>query len=294
MFFALLALLTQDLDTLAARLAAEDVETRVVAEKEILGLPGHLLPAALEALGRRPEPEARALEDRIRVNASWIRILPGTIREVRARVDAIAGPPTEEGAAASTLALLSLKGRPPGQAAALLVPLLGAPEERTRIFAMRALRAHPPAGPAPLLPFLQDVRTSGLAAEVLVVMGARSAVPMAVDLFVEEGGGMLGAARILEAFGAGDQAERVAKAVREKAGLLVWGIRILRATGPSAEPQLLALAPEVSQPRRFEIAEALAEIGSERSLPFLREISADLPDDERARLLRRFPRNSPR
>jgi hypothetical protein len=113
-------------------------------------------------------------------------------------------------------------------------------------------------------------------------------VPKAVGLFVEEGGGMLGAARILEAFGAGQEPERILKAVRERAGLLVWGIRILRATGPAAEPQLLALAPEVSHPRRREIAEALAEIGSERSLPLLREIAAELPDEERARLFRRF------
>jgi HEAT repeat protein len=288
MLLGVLALLLQDLDALAAGLAAEDVETRVQAEKAVLELPGRLLSPMLEALGRRPEPEARALEDRIRVSASWRRIMPGSIRQVRARVDAIAGPPNEDRASASTLAFLCLKKLPPGDAAALLMPLLAEPAEPTRIFAMHALRVHPPADPAPLLAFLKDVRTSGLAAEVLVAMGARSAVPLAVDLFVEEGAGMLGAARVLEAFGAGPHAGRVAKAVGERAGLLVWGIRILRATGPEAEPLLLALAPEVSDPRRREIAEALAEIGTARSLPFLREIAAGLPAEERDALLRRF------
>ena len=288
MALVLSALLLQDLDALAARLAAEDVEDRGRAEKAVLELPGRLLPPMLEALGRRPEPEARALEDRIRVSPSWMRILPGSIRELRARVDAIAGPPNEARASACALALLGLKTLPPGDAAALLLPLLADPADPVRVFAMHALRRHPPADPAPLLAFLKDVRTSGLAAEVLVEMGARSAVPLAVDLFVEEGAGMLGAARILEAFGAGAHAERIAKAVRERAGLIVWGIRILRATGPSAEAPLLALAPEVSHPRRLEIAEALAEIGGPRSLPFLREVAAGLPDAERARLLRRF------
>ena len=288
MFLLCLALLPQDLDTLAARLAAEDVELRVEAEKAILDLPGRLLGPALAALGRRAEPEARALEDRIRVHPSWIRILPGSLRDVRARVDAIGGPQTEERRKACIVTNKALLELPPGEAAALLVPLLAEPADRARIFVMMALRRHPPADPAPLLAFMKDVRTSGLAAEVLVAMGARSAVPLAVDLFVEEGGGMLGAARILEAFGAPGQSERIARAIREKAGLLVWGIRILRATGPEAEATLLALAPDVSYPRRREIADALAEIGGERSLPLLREIAADLPEDERARLLRRF------
>jgi HEAT repeat protein len=283
-----LAVLIQDLDALAARLAAEDVEVRGDAEKAILDLPGRLLPATLEALGRRAEPEARALEDRIRAHPSWIRILPGSLRDVRARVDAIGGPQTEERSKACVVAHPALAELPPGEAAALLVPLLAEPADPARIFAMMALRRHPPPDPAPLMPFLDDVRTSGLAAEVLIVMGARTAVPRAVDLFVAEGGGMLGAARILEAFGAGGQAERIARAVREKAGLLVWGIRILRATGADAEPQLIALAPDVSYPRRREIAEALAEVGGPRSLPLLREISADLPAEERDALLRRF------
>lgn len=287
MLFALL-LAAQDLDDLAGRLSAEDVELRARAEKEILGLPGRELAPLLAALARRPEAEARALEERIRVHPSWAEILPGTLKEIRATSDVVgrAGHPEREKAIGRVLELLGR--RPAAEAARLLLPMLGEPAEGTRLFALTALRRFPPADPAPLLDYLHDVRTSGLAAEILVVMGARSVVPLAVGLFVEEGGGMLGAARILEAFGAGQEAERILKAMRERAGLLVWGIRILRATGPAAEPHLIALAPEVSHPRRREIAEALAEIGSERSLPLLREISADLPEEERARLFRRF------
>ncbi len=290
MIAALLAFALQDLDALAGRLAAEDVETRVDAERAILDLPGHRLPAALEALARRPEPEARALEERIRVHRSWIPIFPGTIRELRDLADAMGRPGTPERARSVLRALEALERLPAGEAARLLVPLLGESAEAARHFALSALRRFPPADPASLLDPLRDIRTSGLAAEVLVAMGARSAVPLAVDLFVEEGGGTLGAARILEAFGAGEGAPRIARALREKAGLLVWGIRILRA-GPDAEPLLIALAPDVSHPRRREIAEALAEIGGERSLPLLREIAADLPPDERDALLRRFERN---
>lgn len=281
----LLALLVQDLDALAARLAAEDVEARARAEREILDLPAARLPDVMAALGRRPEPEARALEDRIRMHPAWTRLLAGSLREVRAGAAALEGPRSDAHAAAATAAVRAL---PREEAAGLLLSLLAEPAEPVRVFAMRGLRIHPPADPAPLLPFLRDVRSSGLAAEVLVAMGARGTVPLAVDLFVEEGGGMLGAARILEAFGAGAQADRIARAMREKAGLLVWGIRILRATGPAAEPHLLALAPEVSHPRRREIAEALAEIGTARSLPFLRETAAELPAEERDALLRRF------
>lgn len=290
----LLALLAQDLDALAERLGAEDVELRGQAEKAVLELPGRLLGPVLEALARRPEPEARALEARVRVNPAWAVLLPGTLRELRELWDVVCRPGDPGRERAVTRALDALARRPPAEAAALLLPLLGEPAEGARHFALSALRRFPPADPAPLLGFLRDVRTSGLAAEVLVAMGARSAVPLAVELFVEEGGGLLGAARILEAFGAGERAGRIAKAMSEKAGLLVWGIRILRATGPSAEPHLIALAPEVSYPRRREIAEALADIGSERCLPVLREIAAELPEEERDALLRRFRRNPPR
>lgn len=286
----LLALLVgvQDLDALAARLSAEDVELRARAEKEILDLPGRELAPLLAALGRRPEPEARAIEERIRVHASWTEILPGTLREIRALSDVVGKPGHPEREKAVGRVLEALGRRRPEEAAKLLLPLLSERAEGARYFALAGLRRFPPEDPAPLLHYLRDGRTSGLAAEILIAMGARSAVPLAVDLFVEEGGGLLGAARVLEAFGAGEGPERIAKAVRERAGLLVWGIRILRATGPSAEPQLIALAPEVSHPRRREIAEALAEIGSERSLPLLREIAAELPEEERDRLLRRF------
>ncbi|HEX7900325.1 MAG TPA: hypothetical protein VF950_21335 [Planctomycetota bacterium] len=286
--FLLCLLPLQDLDALAERLSAEDVEIRVRAEKAVLELPGRLLPPVLEALRRRPEPEARFLEERIRVHATWVAILPGTVRELREFSDLIGGPGQPAREAAIARVLEALARLPAGEAGKLLLPLLADPAEGARHFALAALRRHPPADPAPLIGYLDDARTSGLAAEVLVAMGARVAVPRAVELFVAEGGGLLGAARVLEAFGAGDQSERIAKAIREKAGLLVWGIRILRATGPAAEAPLIALAPEVSYPRRLEIAEALAEFGSERSLPLLREISADLPADERARLLRRF------
>lgn len=285
MIAALLALALQDLEALAASLAAEDVEARVEAERAVLDLPGRLLPKVLEALGRRPEPEARALEDRIRVSPAWIGILPGSIREVRALADAVGQPGRPERNLAVARIDGALAALPAGEAPALLLELLEDPSEGARLFALGALRLFPPADPVPLLRHLRDVRSSGLAAEVLVSMRAESAVPLAVDLFVEEGGGMLGAARILEAFGAGSQADRIARAMREKAGLLVWGIRILRATGPAAEPPLLALAPEVSYPRRREIAEALSVIGGARSAPLVRDVAAELAPDEELDLL---------
>src|SRR5688572_15934692 len=125
--FLLLALALQDLDALAARLAAEDVEVRVRAEKDALDLPGRLLGPMLEALGRRPEPEARALEDRIRVHASWIAILPGTVRELREFSDLIgrSGHPAREAAVARVFA--ALDRLPAGEAGTLLLPLLADP-----------------------------------------------------------------------------------------------------------------------------------------------------------------------
>lgn len=288
---ALALLLGQDLDALAGRLAAEDVELRARAETEVLELPGRLLEPMLAALGRRPEPEARALEERIRVGAPWVRILPGTLRELRELSDTLS-PARHPGREAAVARVLAALGRlPDGEAAKLLLPLLDEAAEGARLFALTALRRFPPADPAPLLGYLRDVRTSGMAAEVLVAMGARSAVPPAVELFVEEGGGTLGAARVLEAFGAGGQAGRIARAVREKAGLVVWGIRILRATGREAEPHLIALAAEVSHPRRREIADALADLGGPASLKTLEEIAAELPEEERGELLARYRRN---
>ena len=288
MIAALLVLGLQDVDVLVGRLTAEDVEVRGRAERELLDLPAKLLPRILESLGRLPEPEARSLEDRIRVAPAWIALYPGSVRAVRSRAEVVeqVGHPDREKAVAGLLEVL--RGFPPGEAPKLLLPLLADPAEGTRLFALAALRRFPPSDPAPLLAYLPDVRTSGLAAEVLVAMGAESVVPRAVDLFVEEGGGTLGAARILEAFGAGAHAERIARAVREKAGLLVWGIRILRATGPAAEPQLLALAPDVSYPRRREIVEALSLVGGKASARLVGDVAFELPPEERLELIWKF------
>lgn len=288
MIAAVFALALQDVEALVGRLAAEDVEVRVRAERDVLELPAAMLPRVLDALRRLAEPEARSLEDRIRVAPAWIALCPGSIREARAKADVV-GLPGHPGRAAALGELFKvLRALPPGAAAKHLLPLLAEPAEGSRLFALTALRVFPPDDPAPLLAYLPDVRTSGLAAEVLIAMAADGVVPLAVDLFVSEGGGMLGAARLLEAFGAPGRSDRIARAMREKAGLLVWGIRILRATGPEAEPTLLSLAPDVSYPRRREIAEALAVVGGPASAALIRDVAADLPPEEQLDLFWKF------
>jgi hypothetical protein len=285
MLVLLLALQADPVAELVERLTDDRVDVRADAEARLLELPVRLLPKVLEEAARRPEIEVRGVIERIRIGPAWPTLLPGTIREARALAQALADPAHPERPKVAARVMDRLAALPPGEAPKVLLKLLDEPSEALHHFALSGLRRFTPADPEPLLPYLKAARTSGLAAEILVAMKAESTVPLAVDLFCEEGGATLGAARILEAFGAGAQAARVAAAIRERIGLLVWGIRILRATGPRAEPLLLDLVSQVSAPRQKEIAEALAEIGSDVSLPVLRTLLADSPPSERDRLL---------
>lgn len=262
-------------------LADDRIDARARSEAALWALPASALPRVLELAAARPEQEVRAVAERMRVARAWSELLPGTIRELREEVRRV-----EEGRAdAVARALDRMGGLPPGRAAALALELLTEPALPVRHFALHALTRHPAPDAAPIVPFLKDPATSSHAAEALVAMNATSVVPLAVELFCREGGSTLAAARVLEAFGAGDAAPRIAAAVKERIGLVVWGVRILRATGPSAEAELIDLAPQVSAPRQLEIAEALARIGGPRSLPVLREILRDRPAVERDPLL---------
>jgi HEAT repeat protein len=274
-----------DVGALVRALADDRIDARAAAEARLWELPARLLPRVLQEAAAHDEHEIRAVAGRMRVAPAWSAFLPGSIREARGLVARIeeGGHPDRAKAAARALALLV--ELPPERARDLAAALLSDPSPHARLFALEALRRFPPSDPAPLIPFLKDPPTSSLAAEVLVAMDASSVVPLAVDLFCEEGGATLAAARVLEAFGAGEQAPRIAAAVQERIGLIVWGIRILRATGPSAEPLLIDLAPQVSAPRQLEIAEALSRMGTARSLPLLRDLLRERPEVERDPLL---------
>jgi len=281
---ALLALALQDAAALLERLADDDVEVRASAEAEILRRPaGELFPLLAAAEGR-PETEIRVLADRLRVVPAWAPLLEGTIRDARERVAAIAdlSHPRRAAALEETTAALARLDR--DAASALLVALLADPGDGTRRFALASLRRWPARDTAPLVAYLHDGRTAGLAAEALLAADDPSIVPAAVEIFCAEGPGLLGAARILEQFGAGDAAERVAAVLPERVGLLAWGIRILRATGPAAADALVALAPQVSEPRRLEIAEALAEIGGRDRTALVLTLAEHASPEDRERL----------
>ncbi len=273
-----------DLPELVRRLADDDVEVRAQAARRIHALPARLLPELESEARKRPEAEVEAVVARLRIPAAWTRILRGTMGEARRAFDRISSPGHPEREAAIRKAVADLETLPPADAPEALEGLLALDDEETRRFALRCMARVPPRDPALLAPFLRDARTTGLAAEILVRMNDRSLVPLAVDLFCDEGPGTLGAARLLEHFGAGERWPRVAAALRAHVGLLTWGIRILARSGEAAEAPLLELMASASPHRKIEIAAALAEVGGRKSLPAAREALRAARPDERDRL----------
>jgi HEAT repeat protein len=153
---------------LVERLGDDDFETRGAAEKELLTFPVRFS-AEIAALTRAsPDAEVRLRAGRVVVPEPWPKLLPGTLAQARAAVEALLEPEPllRHGAIQRTLA--ELARQPPAGAPALFAALLERPEPGAREFALAALARFPLDDPAPLLPHLTDPATAAQAIQALL------------------------------------------------------------------------------------------------------------------------------
>lgn len=266
---------------LVERLGDEDFETREKAEKELLGLPARCAPEVARLAGASDDLEIRTRAANAVLPEPWPSLLGGTIAEAQASLSKIRGAGAGHGEAVDR-AVAALERRPEP---ALLEKLLASPEAGPRNFALAVMARWPPKDPGLLVRHLEG-DTAWRASRALVAAGDASVVPAVLEIFAKAGAEAAHAADVLEHFGPGEKPDRLADLLLAEESLRRPGLRILARAGPKAEDALLRLFDRLPA-RQGEIVEALARVGSDKSLPAVRAwFKEKAPDSaERRRIL---------
>jgi len=172
------------------------------------------------------------------------------------------------------MAIRGLACIPPDEAKAILDQLSKDPDPAAQDFAETAKRLMYTRSTESFGGLLGSPVSCERAADLVIMNGETSAIPQAVDLFCRgEEPESRASARVLEAFGAGEFADRIAGVLKRKNRYFAQAVRILGRTGGVKAEKALRDALDEAEPGgpgSLEIVRQLYALGVSASDPVIR------------------------